>query len=209
MVRGDHRDFQEPRLSDAHKAEDGWIDHVNQVRAERRQLRRHICPRRHEFELWIQGHGEPRQPDDLASGILPGRALGREHKPLVSPVPEVLAWFRQYGEHFRHIALTATSLHGAPASAAWVMRHFGRWLRSFHVIPSPREGEQIPAYDRTKEDFLRWYGRVDILIDDNPFNVAAAQALDIQTILIPRPWNQSRLTLAEALDALTGLAEKT
>ena len=132
-------------------------------------------------------------------------AIARE----MSPVPEVLAWFRQYGEHFRHIALTATSLHGAPASAAWVMRHFGRWLRSFHVIPSPREGEQIPAYDRTKEDFLRWYGRVDILIDDNPFNVAAAQALDIQTILIPRPWNQSRLTLAEALDALTGLAEKT
>ena len=122
------------------------------------------------------------------------------------PVPEVLAWFHQHGEHFRHIALTATPLCAAPASAAWVMRHFGRWIRSFHMVPSPRQGEQIPVYDESKEDFLRWWGRVDILVDDNPLNVASAQALGIQAILIPRPWNQSQLTLAEALDVLTSLA---
>ena len=127
----------------------------------------------------------------------------------MSPVPEVLSWFRQYGEHYRHMALTATPLRTAPTSAAWVMRHFGWWIRSFHVVPSPRQGEQIPTYDQSKEDFLRWYGRIDILVDDSPLSVEAAQALGIQTILIPRPWNKSRLTLPEVLSVLTGLAEKT
>lgn len=124
----------------------------------------------------------------------------------MAPVPEVLMWFCQHGEHFRHIALTATPLCAAPASAAWVMRNFGRWIRSFHMVPSPRQGEQIPVYDQSKEDFLRWWGRGDILVDDNLFNVTSAQALGIQVILIPRPWNQSQLTLTEALDMLISLA---
>ncbi|MFC1957444.1 hypothetical protein ACFLX0_01310 [Chloroflexota bacterium] len=119
------------------------------------------------------------------------------------PVPEVLAWFQRHGVSFRHMALTATPLSTAPTSAAWVMRHFGRWIRSFHVVPSPRQGEHLPAYDQSKEDFLRRWHEVDILVDDNPLSVAVAQALGIQTILWPRPWNQSRLTLAEALAALT------
>ena len=123
------------------------------------------------------------------------------------PVPEVLAWFRQHGDRFRHMALSATPLRNAPASAAWVMRHFGRWIRSFHVVPSPRQGEQIPVYDQSKEDFLRWWGKGDILVDDSSVNVASAQALGIQAMLIPRPWNQSQLTLAEALDVLTRLIQ--
>jgi len=127
----------------------------------------------------------------------------------IPPLGDVLTWFRQYGEHFRHIALTATPLRAAPASAAWVMLHFGWWIRSFHVIPSPRQEERIPVYDQSKEDFLRWYGRIDILVDDNPLSVAVAQDLEIQSVLIPRPWNQSKLTLPEALNALTDLAGKT
>ncbi|MFB0525749.1 MAG: hypothetical protein ACETVZ_09405 [Phycisphaerae bacterium] len=123
----------------------------------------------------------------------------------VVPVPEVLAWFHAYGDNFRHLALTATPLGSAPGSAAWVMRHFSRWIRSFHVVPSPRQGEQIPLYDKTKEDFLRWWGKVDILVDDSPMNAALAEAIGIQAVLIPRPWNQSRLTLTEALGVLTKL----
>ena len=123
----------------------------------------------------------------------------------MAPVPEVLVWFRQYGDRFRHAALTATPLHTAPTSAAWVMRHFGAWIRSFHVIPSPRQGEPIPVYDQSKEDFLRWWGQADVLVDDSPLNVASAQALGIGAVLIPRPWNQSQTTFAEALDVLTGL----
>jgi hypothetical protein len=121
------------------------------------------------------------------------------------PVPEVLAWFRQYGGSFRHMALTATPLSAAPASAAWVMRHFGRWIRSFHVVPSSRPGEELPAYDLSKEDFLRWWGKIDIMVDDSQLAVVAAQSLGIRTVLMPRPWNRGRLTLAEALSSLTGL----
>jgi len=125
----------------------------------------------------------------------------------MAPVPEILTWFRQYGDRFRHVALTAAPLRTAPASAAWVMRHFGRWIRSFHVIPSPRQGEQIPVYDQSKEDFLRWWGKGDILVDDSPLNVTSAQSLGIRAVLMPRPWNQSQLTLGETLAVLTRLAE--
>ncbi|MCX6993120.1 MAG: hypothetical protein NT011_08270 [Kiritimatiellaeota bacterium] len=121
------------------------------------------------------------------------------------PIPEVLAWFRQYGKYYRHLALTAVPLRAASVSAAWVMRHFGSWIRSFHLVPSPRQGERIPDYDQTKKDFLRWWGKVDILIDDNPANVAAARSLGIQTILVSRPWNQGKRTLAQTLDFLTEL----
>jgi hypothetical protein len=124
----------------------------------------------------------------------------------MAPVPEVLAWFQQHGDHFRHIALTTTPLRTAPVSAAWVMNHYGRWIRSFHLVPSPREAEQIPVYDQSKEDFLRWWGRGDILVDDNSRNVGVARDLDIQGVLIPRPWNRSQLTLAEVLGVLTRLA---
>ncbi|MFC2038931.1 hypothetical protein ACFLUG_04080 [Chloroflexota bacterium] len=141
-------------------------------------------------------------------GSLDGFRLSETAMEMI-PVPEVLAWFRQHGEHYRHVALTATPLHSAPASSAWVIRHFGYWIRSFHVIPSLRKGEQIPEYDRSKEDFLTWFGKIDILVDDNPLNIASAQNLGIQTILIPRPWNQSKLSLSEAINALTGLLDKT
>ena len=125
----------------------------------------------------------------------------------MSPVSEVLTWFREHGDRFRHIALTATPLRTAPASAAWVIHHFGQWIRSFHLVPSMRQDEQIPVYDQSKEDFLRWWGKGDILVDDSPLNVGVAQVLGIQTMLIPRPWNQSQLTLVEALDVLTRSVE--
>jgi len=120
----------------------------------------------------------------------------------MKPVSEVLAWFQRHGSSFRHLALTATPLRTAPNSAAWVMRHFGTWIRTFHFVPSPRSGETIPVYDETKADFLRWFGQVDVLVDDNPTNTRAAGQLGIQTILVPRPWNTSQLTLAQTLDVL-------
>ncbi len=126
----------------------------------------------------------------------------------IPPVPEVLAWFRQYGQYFRHLALTAVPLRAASVSAAWVMRHFGSWIRSFHLVPSLRQGEIIPDYDQTKEDFLRWWGNVDIFIDDNPVNVVSAQSLGIQAMLVSRPWNQGQQTLVQTLDVLTELVRR-
>lgn len=58
-----------------------------------------------------------------------------------------------------------------------------------------------------KRTFCVGGARGDILVDDSPLNVASSQVLGIQAVLIPRPWNQSKLTLVETLDALTGLAQ--
>lgn len=123
----------------------------------------------------------------------------------LQPLSEVFAWFRQNGDSCRNIALTATPLRAAPASAEWVMRNFGRWIRSYNLVPSPRETEDAGAGHATKSDFLRWWGKADILVDDNEENVAGALSAGIQAVLFPRPWNSSKLSVAEALASLTEL----
>jgi hypothetical protein len=115
------------------------------------------------------------------------------------PVAEIVAWFETHGGNFRHIALTATPLHTAPGSAAWVMRHFGRWIRTFAVVPSPRPDDLGPAYDRSKADYLRWWGQADILVDDHPAHVIAAQKLGLTGLLVVQPWNQNGLTTSQLL----------
>ena len=124
----------------------------------------------------------------------------------LQPIPEVCEWFARHGHRFRHAALTATPLRAAAVSAAWVMQHFGQWVRSFHVIPSPRHGPSIPVYDQTKEEFLNWWRRADILVEDNADNAAAAERLGMRAILMPRPWNGGRGAPAEALAPLAALA---
>jgi len=76
----------------------------------------------------------------------------------LAPNPELLEWFSKYGDKFRHIALTARPLETAPDVAAWVMRHFGAWIRCFGVVPS-RPTEGVPEYDKSKGEFLRWLGK--------------------------------------------------
>lgn len=125
----------------------------------------------------------------------------------LSPSTEVVEWFQRYGNRFRHIALTATPLSCAPASAAWVTRHFGTWIRSFSFVPSARSDQNIPVYDQSKADFLRWWGRADALVDDSPSNVTAARSLGIEAVLVPRPWNAGRSTIVEALQSLVGAME--
>ena len=120
----------------------------------------------------------------------------------IEPVPEVLAWFQQYGARFWHIALTATPIRTAHVSAAWVMEHFGFWIRSFNLVPSYRDGEQLPVYDPSKYEYLKWWAKADILVEDNPANILDVDNLGIKTILIPRPWNGDSTTIENALDCL-------
>ena len=115
----------------------------------------------------------------------------------LAPLPEAEAWFERNGDRYRHIALTGVPLAAAPLSAAWVMRHFGRWMRSFHFVPSPRAGQAIPAYDASKRDFLRWWGKADALVDDSPANVDAAREAGVRALLMPRPWNGAGGTPAD------------
>lgn len=120
----------------------------------------------------------------------------------MQPVPEVKNWFLNYGKLFRHVAITAVPVHAAYVSAEWVLRHFGVWIRMFHFVPSLRKGQRIPQYDKSKKDFLRWFGKVDIFIDDNDANIQGCRNLGIKGILFPRPWNRSRLTISETLEML-------
>jgi len=123
----------------------------------------------------------------------------------MSPNPEVLAWFREQGARFRHIALTARPLETAPDVAHWVMRHFGAWIRCFGVVPT-RLDEGHPTYDRTKGEYLAWLGRGDIMVDDAADNIRDAEALGLKTLQPAQPWNNSRLSVSDLLHQLSNMA---
>jgi hypothetical protein len=115
-----------------------------------------------------------------------------EHYPRLAPRAELTTWFEKHGASYRHLALTAVPLRCAAVSAAWLLRHFGRWIRSFHVIPSPRSDERIPAYDESKEAFLRLARGIDALIDDNPGHIQGAKKAGVRGLLFPCPWNAGK-----------------
>lgn len=123
----------------------------------------------------------------------------------LAPLPEVREWFERHGDGYRHMALTAVPLDSAPVSSAWVFRHFGRWIRTFHFVPSARPGAPVPLCDRTKQDFLGWLGKAAVLVDDHPENVALARQAGLQAVLMPRPWNGGRRTVAETFRELENL----
>ena len=119
------------------------------------------------------------------------------------PRKEVAGWFRRHGANYRHIAVTAAPLLAAHRSAEWVFRHFGRWIRTFHVVPSPRKERALPRYDATKADFLRSIGGCDIFIDDSPENVRQVKVTGARCLLTPQPWNGAKGDLAALLRTLT------
>jgi FMN phosphatase YigB (HAD superfamily) len=121
----------------------------------------------------------------------------------VYPNGQVLQWFQKYGEKVRNIALTAIPLFAAPLSAAWVMKYYGKWIRSYNVLPSARYDNPMPVYDQNKTEFLKWFGKVDILIEDNAMNLQSAKLAGFATIGIPQPWNKIGGSLTDALIQLT------
>lgn len=123
------------------------------------------------------------------------------------PNPAVLEWLQNCGFRYRHIVLTARPLDSAPRAAEWVFRHFGAHMRTFGVTPT-RLSADVPAYDRDKSEFLRWFGKADILVDDSEENLCAAAELGIRGVLYPQPWNHSSHTVRETLDSLAQFAEK-
>ena len=121
----------------------------------------------------------------------------------LEPNSEILNWFNAYGHCCRHLALSAVPLAAAPVSSAWVLKHFGKWIRAFAFVPSKRAEEKIPLYDCSKADFIGWHGKIDILIDDNPEHIEQAAQIGIQGILINQPWNAGKMDLSETLALLT------
>jgi hypothetical protein len=123
----------------------------------------------------------------------------------LEPNPEILAWFREFGDKARHIALTAVPVKAAHISADWVLKNFGRWIRTFHFIPSLRADDVAPEYDRSKADYLKWLSKVDVLVEDSEDNIFQANELGIKGILVARPWNKSNLSVKETLTELNKL----
>jgi hypothetical protein len=120
----------------------------------------------------------------------------------LEPNPRILAWLDANGERCRHVALTATAFRAVPATAAWVLRHFGRWIREFAFVPAARAGEDLPCFDRDKGEWIARRSGPVVLVDDSPANLAAAAAVGAGTVRWPQPWNAEP---AQPVDALAEL----
>lgn len=125
--------------------------------------------------------------------------------PGLEPDAEVLAWFEKNGFKARHIALSSVPLKACHVSASWVMKYFGKWIRSFNFVPSFRQEEDTPVYGRNKADYLKWFGKADVLVEDSGENIIQAEALGIRGILIGKPWNGGDCAANAALGKLDEL----
>lgn len=168
-------------------------------------------------EKWLPAHQKCKKGYEDLKENPPHRILGvsldeylqsldefrlSEEYPKMNPIQDVMQWFFQHGTKFRHIALTAVPISASPVSAQWVIKNFGKWIRTFHFVPSNRPGENLPEYEKDKSDFLRWFGKVDIFIDDNEKNIKSAEKTGIHCILMPRPWNNQNQSVKEILQSL-------
>ena len=167
--------------------------------------------------VWVPAHPDrPMAPDDVRAnppheqlGIdlaayhasLDAFRLGADYAAM-APNPWVLAWLEANGERCHHVALTATAFRAAPATASWVLRHFGRWIRQFAFVPAERPGEALPRFDGDKGAWLARLVVPAVLVDDSPTNLAAAAAAGAGSIRWPQPWNGRAGTPAAALREL-------
>ena len=126
----------------------------------------------------------------------------------MKPDPKILGWFENSGYKARHIALTSVPIKAAHISADWVMRNFGKWIRSFNFVPSIRKGEQALEYGHTKADYLKWLNKVDVLVEDSEQNIREAKKLGIRGILVGKPWNKSNVSVTDALAQINGIIGK-
>jgi hypothetical protein len=119
----------------------------------------------------------------------------------LKPLPEILEWFSLYGKKAEHRVVTAVPVNAAHYSAEWVFRHFGTWIRSFNIVPSPRDGQEDHGV-KSKSDYIRTFSKVDIVVEDNLDTIRSMKELGIETVAIPRPWNSASETLEQSLRAL-------
>jgi FMN phosphatase YigB (HAD superfamily) len=107
------------------------------------------------------------------------------------PRPDALRWFAENGSRAHHVVLTGVPYAFAHLSASWVVGHFGRWVKTFAFVPSPRPDDPPVREIASKADYLRWLGRGDVFVDDRDDNVDDAVALGLTGVVVPRPWNTS------------------
>jgi hypothetical protein len=124
------------------------------------------------------------------------------HYERMLPNPEILGWFGNHGAAYRHISLTAVPRIAASVCAAWVIKHFGDWIRTFHFVPSPRPTDIFAEHESTKAHYLKWLNRVDIFIDDHTGNIQDVNAMEIRGIMLAQPWNSGGRSMNEILESL-------
>jgi FMN phosphatase YigB (HAD superfamily) len=169
-------------------------------------------------EFWRPGHPAAKTTYEAISVNPPHQLLGASREEYLAslddfrlaglyerlePLPVVKAWFAAHGAKCRHVALTRVPVAVAPISAAWVLKNYGAWIRSFHFIPSYRAGEKPIVYDENKGTYLNYFGKADLLIDDTLENIEAAEKLGVKTLTFPRPWNGSQLTVSQILEKVS------
>jgi hypothetical protein len=128
------------------------------------------------------------------------RASVDAHEKL-TPNPQIMEWLTLHGHRYRHMALTARPAHTAGPAAAWVLNHFGAWIRSVAFIPT-RKPPGWPDYDLKKADYLQWLNLKAILIDDSATNVMEAKEKGLDAMLFPQPWNSCTQSVSEILKEL-------
>lgn len=121
----------------------------------------------------------------------------------MDPLPDVLLWFERHGGDHRHLVLSSTPVATAATAAAWTFRHFGRWVDSFHLVPSPRASDRAPSRYGDKGEYLHWLAKGDAFVDDSPAHVESARRAGLDGVLFPRPWNGAPGTIAETLARMT------
>ena len=155
------------------------------------------------FEEYRLAHGLTLRYDELTANP-PFEIMGIKREEFLSalddfrrrrfaalePHPETMAWFRAHGNRFRHVALSAVPMRCAPLSAEWVLRHYGKWIRGYQVVPSPRPDDDFQIYATTKGEVLAQFGPVDFMVDDSEANLATAAALPVRPVIFPAPWNR-------------------
>lgn len=131
-------------------------------------------------------------------------AFRREHDSSLEPNWRLLEWFHSRGARYRHIALTARPLSETPRIAEWVFRFFGNYIRTFSVVPS-RMDPKCTRYDVSKGGFLKWFGRVYMMVDDSTHNLSFAQHCGVYPVLFPQPWNSSKENVEEMIERINAL----
>jgi len=128
----------------------------------------------------------------------------------LTPHPQVLNWFEEFGDKFVHIALTARPSETMGTQSTWIYEHFGRWIHSVVSVSPSRSGSehQWPPEFSSKASFIKWLGKPSILIDDSEDNIRGAREHCLRTFLFPQPWNSSKQTTEDVLDELSQFLEK-
>ena len=126
----------------------------------------------------------------------------------LKPLPEMLEWFGLHGKKAEHLVVTAVPAKTAHHSAEWVFKHFGTWIHSFNIVPSPRDGWEDHGA-KSKSEYIRTFSKVDLVVEDNLSTIRSMNELGIETVTIPRPWNSACGTLVESLAAITQKLSKS